>query len=209
MPERPDHHSAEFDLVVDPDIDLGDPAQAEQARSWEWDVLLAIAVGGVAGAEARYALGRALPAAVGDFPWITLLVNVAGCLLIGVLMVIVLDVLPAATAREARGDEGPWEHLPVAVAGEAGTGAGPGVQRSPHRLMRPLLGTGVLGGFTTFSTFEVDLVRLVDDHHAITAMLYVVASLAGCLLAVWFGVTATTGLLVRDSEADTDAQVPA
>ncbi|MEP6599861.1 MAG: CrcB family protein, partial [Actinomycetota bacterium] len=31
---------------------------------------------------------------------------------------------------------------------------------SPHRLARPFLGTGVLGGYTTFSTFSVDVVTL-------------------------------------------------
>src|SRR5262249_44281722 len=31
-----------------------------------------------------------------------------------------------------------------------------------HRLVRPFFGTGVLGGFTTFSTYAVDTRRLVD-----------------------------------------------
>ena len=173
MPERPEHHSTEFDLVVDPDVDLTDPIQAQDARPYRWDVLLAVAVGGVIGAEARYGLGRALPTAAGDFPWITLLINVAGCLLIGMLMVLALDVLPT------------------------------------HRLLRPFLGTGVLGGFTTFSTFEVDVVRLVDDHHAVTAILYVVASLTACLVAVWVGVTAAAAVLTAETEPEHDAEVPA
>ena len=176
MPERPEHrdqHSAEFDLVVDPDVDLIDPIQAQDAHPYRWDMLLAVAAGGVIGAEARYGLGRALPTAAGDFPWITLLINIVGCLLIGGLMVLALDVLPT------------------------------------HRLLRPLLGTGVLGGFTTFSTFEVDVVRLVDDHHAVTALLYVVASLTACLLAVWVGVTAAAAILHTEAEREPDAEAAA
>jgi len=37
---------------------------------------------------------------------------------------------------------------------------------SVHRLVRPLVGTGVLGGFTTFSTYAVDSQRLIATGHA-------------------------------------------
>lgn len=49
-------------------------------------VLAAVAVGGVAGTCARYAVAQAWPAAPGDVPWSTLLVNVTGSLLIGILV---------------------------------------------------------------------------------------------------------------------------
>ena len=39
------------------------------------------------GAEARYGLGVLLPHRADEWPWATLLTNVSGCLLIGVLMV--------------------------------------------------------------------------------------------------------------------------
>ena len=48
-------------------------------------------------------------------------------------------------------------------------------------------GIGVLGAFTTFSTFSVDLVRLLDDGRPLTAMLYVVASIAGGLISAGAG----------------------
>jgi CrcB protein len=51
----------------------------------------AVAVGGVAGAEARYGLAVALPHDPGSWPWATLLANASGCLLIGVLMVLVTE----------------------------------------------------------------------------------------------------------------------
>ena len=53
------------------------------------------------------------------------------------------------------------------------------------RLLRPLLGTGVLGGFTTFSTFSVDLQRLLAHGHAIVAAAYLTATVLGCGLATW------------------------
>lgn len=70
------------------------------------------------------------------------------------------------------------------------------VERLPRgRLARPLLGTGVIGAYTTFSTFAVDAVLLVRDGHAGTAALYVVVTLAGGLAAATAGVAATRGAL--------------
>jgi fluoride exporter len=54
-------------------------------------VLGAVAAGGVLGAEARAGLAALLPTAAEGFPWATLLVNVTGCLLIGVLLVLVTE----------------------------------------------------------------------------------------------------------------------
>jgi len=53
-------------------------------------------------------------------------------------------------------------------------------ERFPRsRLPRPLLGTGVLGGYTTFSTFSVDVVQMARHGQALLAGVYVLASLAG------------------------------
>jgi CrcB protein len=54
-------------------------------------VLGAVAVGGVLGAEARYGLARLLPTPAGGFPVGTLVINATGCLLIGVLLVLVVE----------------------------------------------------------------------------------------------------------------------
>jgi CrcB protein len=78
---------------VDPDVDLGVPAQRRELRAHPVAVLAAIAVGAVAGAETRYAVG--LLAGTG-FPWATLAINVTGCLLIGVLMTRVGGMHPLA-----------------------------------------------------------------------------------------------------------------
>ncbi len=60
-----------------------------------------------------------------------------------------------------------------------------------HRLLRPFVGIGILGGFTTFSTFSVDTTRLLRLHHPALALAYLVATLASCALAVWVGYGAT------------------
>lgn len=56
-----------------------------------------------------------------------------------------------------------------------------------HLLWRPFLGAGVLGGFTTFSAFAGDAVLLADEGAWAASGAYVVATLAGGLLALWAG----------------------
>lgn len=55
---------------------------------------------------------------------------------------------------------------------------------SPHRLVRPFVGIGILGGFTTFSTFSVDAERLIEHHRSGIAGLYVLCTLAAAVAAV-------------------------
>lgn len=64
-----------------------------------------------------------------------------------------------------------------------------------HRLVRPFFGTGVLGGFTTFSTYAVDIQKLVDSGHPRTALAYLAATLAAALTAVWLAAAATRRIL--------------
>jgi len=65
--------------------------------------------------------------------------------------------------------------------------------RSTHRLTRPFLGTGVLGGYTTFSTYAVETERLLSDH-PVTALVYLVGTAAAALVAVQAGVVLTRAL---------------
>ena len=51
-----------------------------------------------------------------------------------------------------------------------------------------LLSTGILGGFTTFSAFSLDVIRLYEADRILQAGGYVVASVAGSLLAVFLGI---------------------
>jgi CrcB protein len=122
-------------------------------------IYLLAAVGGALGALARWGLAEALPHSPAAWPWATLLVNLLGCLLIGVLLAVLLAWFP----------ESPW--------------------------LRPFLAVGVLGGFTTYSTFAVDVVRLTDAGQSVLAAAYVVASVLGGVLAVLAGLLAARAAL--------------
>jgi fluoride exporter len=74
---------------------------------------------------------------------------------------------------------------------------------SPHRLLRPFLGVGVLGGYTTFSSYTVDVQRLVAAGAARTALLYLIGTALAALAAVHLGVILTrraTGTIGRRKE---------
>jgi CrcB protein len=49
------------------------------------------------------------------------------------------------------------------------------------------LGTGLLGAFTTMSTFAVEVVRMVDGGDRLVAAGYLLATLVGCPLLAWCG----------------------
>lgn len=66
----------------------------------------------------------------------------------------------------------------------------------PSRYLRPFLGVGVLGGFTTFSTYMLDARTLLVAGRTSLAGQYVFGSLVAGLVAVWVGIVATR-LLVR------------
>ncbi|WP_107407508.1 fluoride efflux transporter CrcB [Streptomyces griseus] len=71
---------------------------------------------------------------------------------------------------------------------------------SVHPLLRPFFGTGVLGGFTTFSTYCVDIRSLLDEGHAATALTYLAATLVAALTAVSTGAWGARRLLAKWSE---------
>jgi CrcB protein len=48
----------------------------------------------------------------------------------------------------------------------------------PHPLLRPALVAGVLGGFTTFSTFAVEAVELAQQNRSTAALSYALLSLS-------------------------------
>lgn len=56
--------------------------------------------------------------------------------------------------------------------------------------VRPLVGTGILGGYTTFSTLSVETLELAVDGRAPAAVGYAVVSVVAGLAAVWVGSTA-------------------
>ncbi|GGK20346.1 putative fluoride ion transporter CrcB 1 [Streptomyces camponoticapitis] len=123
------------------------------------DVVAVVAAGGILGAEARYLASRLWAEPPGRFPYTTFGVNLFGCFLIGVLLVIVSDM------------------------------------RTVTRLVRPFLATGVLGGFTTFSTYVVDSQRLISAGHPGVALVNIVGTMAGALVAVSIGALGTRRII--------------
>lgn len=52
---------------------------------------------------------------------------------------------------------------------------------------RPLILVGFLGAMTTFSTFSIEALQLLQQGNFSTALFYIAFSVAACLLAVWVG----------------------
>ncbi|WP_074032996.1 fluoride efflux transporter CrcB [Exiguobacterium sp. AT1b] len=50
-----------------------------------------------------------------------------------------------------------------------------------------IVGTGMIGSFTTFSTFSVETIQLVEHDHALLAVSYVFLSITLGLWSSWFG----------------------
>jgi len=94
----------------------------------------------------------------------------------------------------------PWTTLGINVVGCAAIGVLMvlAVDRWPDvRLLRPLLGTGVLGGFTTFSTYAADVDGLARAGRWLTAAGYLIATPVLCLGAVAVAVAVTRLLVER------------
>nr|WP_296073267.1 CrcB family protein [uncultured Actinoplanes sp.] len=143
---------------TDPDVDRH-VARDRVERRRAWPVPAVISAGGVIGAEARYGLSVAWPHPTDGFAWSTFVTNVSGCLLIGVLMVVIAEVLPR------------------------------------QRLLRPFVGVGILGGYTTFSTYVLDVHQAATAGAATVALIYLAVTLVAALAAVWAGSALTAAVL--------------
>jgi CrcB protein len=86
----------------------------------------------------------------------------------------------------------PWGTLTVNVVGSFLLGflmqATEGGSWRPE--MRLALGTGALGGFTTYSTFNLEALRMVERGAAVEAVAYGVATVVGALVAGALGLGA-------------------
>ncbi|HUG11217.1 MAG TPA: fluoride efflux transporter CrcB [Opitutaceae bacterium] len=115
---------------------------------------LLIFIGGGLGSIARFAASGLVARLFGETcPWGTILVNVTGSFLIG--------MIAAMT-----GPDGRWLVSPSA---------------------REFLMIGVLGGYTTFSSFSLQTLTLARDGEWLHAGANVLLSVALCLVAVWLG----------------------
>jgi CrcB protein len=120
--------------------------------------LLAVAVGGAVGGGARFWVSGFVARRFGEtFPWGTLVVNVSGAAVIGVLAALLLE---------------PGSH----AVGHAHAWAG--------------LVTGILGSYTTVSSFSLQTLSLLRAGESGRALGNVVASVSLCLLAAASGYVA-------------------
>lgn len=78
---------------------------------------------------------------------------------------------------------------------------------APHRLLRPFLGVGVLGGYTTFSAYAVEIHEMLLDDRALAAWTYLAVTPMTALLAAWLGTRVTRGALARRRHRSTPAGV--
>src|SRR5579875_2687329 len=104
--------------------------------------LAAIFAGGAIGAAIRTGLSQLWPTPAGHWPWVTFVINLAGCFLLGYFVTRLQERLPITAYR------------------------------------RPLLGTGFCGALTTFSTFQVELLKMLDRGRVGLAVLYAAVSIA-------------------------------
>ena len=112
-----------------------------------------VAIGGAVGSVARYLMASSIQAATGwEFPIGTVLVNILGCFVMGILYVLIV----------ARHD--------------------------PRQDLRALLMVGVMGGFTTFSSFSLETVSLAMNGNYTSATLNVVISVAACIVGTVLGI---------------------
>lgn len=113
---------------------------------------LAVGCGGFIGAVARYLLSATINRFnIGNFPISTLIINILGSFLIGLLSQLFSSMYP------------------------------------DNKKMLLFLTTGILGGFTTFSTFSLETVNLYQNGNTIYAVLNIFFSLTFCLSGAFLG----------------------
>ena len=85
-------------------------------------------------------------------------------------------------------DSWPWATFAINVSGSFALGyfAVRLQERLPQSTYRrPLLGTGFCGAYTTFSTMQVEMLRLVEAGNVGLAVGYALASITAGLTAIW------------------------
>jgi CrcB protein len=105
----------------------------------------------------------------------------------------------AAVVAEATAGTFPWGTLLINVTGSAAIGLFATLSGTDGRIYVPgewraFFMVGVCGGYTTFSSFSLQTLTLVQDGEWLAAGMNVLGSVALCLLAVWLGHAAAAAL---------------
>lgn len=103
----------------------------------------------------------------------------------------------------ARSGSFPWSTFEVNIAGAfvLALVIVTATDIAPSRYLRPLIGTGFCGAFTTFSSIVVTTDQLFAHEHPSTAIAYLSASIAGGLLAATVGLVAARAVAARRHRA--------
>lgn len=79
----------------------------------------------------------------------------------------------------------PWGTMTVNLLGSLLLGIVVTVTLSEEMVL--LVGTGVMGAFTTMSAYSVDLIELIDKNEHTTAIVYLLVTVIGCPLLAFGG----------------------
>jgi CrcB protein len=113
----------------------------------------AVALAGALGALARWGIGAWFGHRFPSFPWGTMVINVSGSFILGVMFAVLVERNIGSTT------------------------------------LRVALMTGLMGAYTTFSTFSLETFRLLEDGATGSALANIGVSVLLGLLGVWLGVT--------------------
>lgn len=111
----------------------------------------------------------------------------------------VLRYLVSITLQGQLGAAFPWSTLFINVTGSLFIGfyaalTGPDGRLFVRSHTRQLVMTGICGGYTTFSAFSLETLRLAQSGDVQAAALYVAISIVGWMAAVWLGHALATRL---------------
>src|SRR5215469_11779405 len=105
----------------------------------------------------------------------------------------------SGVVANAFGQTFPWGTLIINVTGSFvigffGTLTGPDGRYFVNATTRQFVMTGICGGYTTFSSFSLQTLNLMNDGEWLYAGGNIAASVGLCLLAVWLGAIAAAAL---------------
>lgn len=115
---------------------------------------LLIFLGSGVGGMLRYGVSNVIHMVLSrDFPYGTMIVNITGCFLMGILFIVTTERL---------GTEG--------------------------ASLRSLLLIGLLGGYTTYSSFSIETILLLLNGRLLSGLMNVLLTTTLCLIATWIGI---------------------